>query len=124
MDDAVHLIVPSSPRYAATVRYVAMTMSAMADFDIDRVEDARLAVDEAFNALLSLDTPRIRCVIAPSDGGLHAEFRAVGALRDLPGTETFGWTVLRALVSSVDVTQDGPDVCITLHMHHETLPSP
>ena len=124
MDDAVHLTVPSSPRYAATVRYVAMSISAVAGFDIDRVEDARLAVDEAFNALLSLHTPRIRCVIAPSDGGLNAEFRAVGALSDLPGTGFFGWTVLRALVSSVDVMQDGPDVCITLHMHHEALQSP
>lgn len=124
MDDAVHLIVPSSPRYAGTVRYVAMTVAALAGLDIDRVDDARLAVDEAFNVLLSLDAPRIRCVIASSESGLHAEMRAVGALGDLPGTGTFGWTVLFALVTSVDVMQDGSDACITLHMHHDAAASP
>lgn len=124
MDDAVHLIVPSSSRYAATVRSVAMNAAALAGFDIDRVDDARLAVDEAFNALLSLHAPHIRCVIGSSGTGLHAEFRAVGAPRDLPGAQTFGWTILRALVTSVDVMQDGPDACITLHMRHDALPSP
>lgn len=124
MHDVVHLTVPSSPRYAATVRYVAMNVTAIAGFDVDRVEDARLAVDEVFNALLSLQPPEIRCAIACTDAGFRAALRAVGTADHLLGAQSFGWTVLRALVTTVDITQDGSDACITLTMQHDSVSSP
>lgn len=54
MTGTVRISVPAAPPFAAVVRTVAMTMAAQASLDGERVQDARLLVDEIFNYLLTL----------------------------------------------------------------------
>src|SRR5215213_1639624 len=50
--DVVELDVPAHPAYVAVVRTAAAGLAARADLTLDRIEDLRIAVDEACALLL------------------------------------------------------------------------
>lgn len=94
-------------RNMALARTVAATMAARADLTIDRLEDVRLAVDEAVHQVL-LDAPpdgEVTCRFEVGDDALHIDVAAPTSSGRLPSTDTFAWIVLRALVDAID-----PDV--------------
>jgi serine/threonine-protein kinase RsbW len=102
--ERLELRVPTSPTQLPAVRAMAGDLAMRMDFDLDAVEDLRLAVDEACATLAS---------IALGDNPLTVVFEATrDALRidawvptaegtDLP-RDGFGWAVLHTLVDSVD----------------------
>lgn len=45
------MIVPLDPRYAATLRTVALTVASDEGFSIDEIDDCQLALTEAFSLL-------------------------------------------------------------------------
>lgn len=103
--DAVEVRVPADVLYVSTLRLTAASLAARCDLTIDDIEDLRLAVDEACTLLLPHARP---------DSTLNARFElAVGRLEvetSVPTADTaepdrsgFGWTVLGALASSVEV---------------------
>lgn len=124
MRDVVELSVPSATRYGATLRYIALSMAAHAEFDIDRVEDARLAIDEAFAIMLSLRAPRIRCTLTSSVGTFTAEFSSVGRLEQVPSAGSFARTVLQSLTTSLALTQDGEDVRLGFSLEQQASVAP
>lgn len=114
--DRVLLEVPAATVNMAIVRTVAASVAARADLTLDQIEDVRLAVDEAMahmikqaqvdstiQCLLTCDGPRFDAVlICPTDQ------------TDVPQPEPFSWTVLTALVGSIDMgINDGQ---LTLHI--------
>jgi serine/threonine-protein kinase RsbW len=101
MSDAVTLQIPPSAAYAGVLRYVASTLAAQAKFDIDRVEDARLAVDEALNFMLPHATGSITCIVALDGQALTMQLTTSTNLASLPSTNTFGWIVLQSLTQMV-----------------------
>ncbi|MDQ4091926.1 MAG: hypothetical protein M3143_00420 [Actinomycetota bacterium] len=111
------------------LRLVAADLAVRADFDLDTVEDLRLAVDEAAAELVAvaaadavltctlwLDTVQMKVTVSvPAKPGARVR------------QDSFGWRVLTTLVDEVRVTgepdTDPPVVSITLvkRCHDETV---
>ena len=100
----LELRVPTTPNQLPAVRAMVGDLAMRMDYDLDAVEDLRLAVDEACATLAAIaagDAP-LTVVFETSRAGLNIHAwvpTAQGAdvLRD-----GFGWAVLHTLVDSVD----------------------
>ena len=118
MSDDITLTFPARTQNVRVARTVAAAMAAQAELPIDQLEDVRLAVDEAVSQLvLASDTSEaITCTFTVLDDGLAITVR--GRTRDgqVPSTHTFSWTVLTALVDSVDADSDDHVVGLALRV--------
>ena len=106
--DVVELAVPAHPAYVAVVRTAAAGLAARADLTLDRIEDLRIAVDEACALLLHHrstedsiedDDASIRCLFTLEDDALTVDIS--GPLVPLPDPSAFAWAVLDALVDAL-----------------------
>jgi hypothetical protein len=52
VDGTIELTIPADPRLLRLVRLVASGLASTAGFDVDELDDLRIAVDEAVTALL------------------------------------------------------------------------
>src|SRR4051812_12490562 len=102
--ERLELRVPTSPTQLPAVRAMTGDLAMRMDFDLDAVEDLRLAVDEACATLAAIalgDSP-LTVVFEASRDALRIDAWVPTA----PGTDVprdgFGWTVLHTLVDSVD----------------------
>lgn len=126
--EQLELRLPTSPTHQPAVRAMAADLALRMDFDLDSVEDLRLAVDEACATLSAIGLPdgRLTVVFEASREGLRIDAWVPTAQgTDVP-TDGFGWAVLEALVDSVESgpgTQaaapggdgsDSPVACIVL----------
>lgn len=113
----VSLTFPAETENIAIARTTAAAMAARCDLTIDQVEDVRLAVDEAVSQLI-LVAPgsQITCEFTARTGelGLLAWSNAAVNLRF--DTDSFGWTVMRALVDTLEdaSTPDGPALALRI----------
>ncbi len=99
----VELRMAPDPAQLPIVRAVAADVAMRQDFDLDSIEDLKLAVDEACSTLISLATPNsvlsARFVVV---GDAIQVSTSVGSKRSAPpDRDSFGWRVLSALVDSV-----------------------
>lgn len=104
MSIALHL--PAQPAYAAIARSMAATIAARCELTYDRVEDARLAIDEAFNQVVT-NAPanaEVVCTFVEEVGALEFMVQSRTELEDVLPTNTFSWTVLTALADEVHTT--------------------
>jgi serine/threonine-protein kinase RsbW len=88
----------------ATIRTVAADLAARADFDLDSIDDLRMAVDDLCAMLVR---------VAPADATLRCRFTAhperIVVAADVevedgtepPPTRSFGWRVLECLADEV-----------------------
>jgi serine/threonine-protein kinase RsbW len=114
--DLVQLDVPAHPAYVAVVRTAAAGLAARADLTLDRIEDLRIAVDEACALLLHRGSPdgvvtadpddarSISCVFTLEDDALTVDIS--GPRVTLPDPSAFAWAVLDALVDSLRTGED------------------
>ncbi|KOV81575.1 anti-sigma factor [Nocardia sp. NRRL S-836] len=103
----VELRMAADPTQLSIARAVAADIAMRQDFDLDAIEDLKLAVDETCSTLITL---------AADDAVLSAHFAvdAAGAVRVSakvaakaaagPDEGSFGWRVLTALVDSVETS--------------------
>jgi len=104
--DVVELEVPACAAYIAVVRTAAAGLAARVDLTLDRIEDLRIAVDEACALLVAgtdhgaATTTTLRCVFVLEEPSLTVEVS--GPRTDLPDRSAFAWSVLSALVDSVE----------------------
>jgi serine/threonine-protein kinase RsbW len=105
--DRLELRVPTTPTQLPAVRAMAADLAMRMDYDLDSVEDLRLAVDEAcaILATIALGDEPLTVVFETSRTGLHIEAWVPAK----EGTDVprggFGWTVLETLVDAVDGRQ-------------------
>lgn len=113
--DVVDLSVPASPAYVAVVRTATAGLAARVDITLDRIEDLRIAVDEAC-ALLVRGPERqglrtsdvLHCRFVLHEDSLTIEVR--GPYAPLPEHDSFAWSVLSALVDGLESGYGaGPD---------------
>lgn len=105
------------PENVALARTTAATLAARCDLTIDQVEDVRLAVDEAVSLLIMVaPESSITCEFITSPGEL-----SLVAWSDAPAsaafdTGSFGWTVMTALVDSLEdaSTPAGPALALRI----------
>jgi serine/threonine-protein kinase RsbW len=102
--ERLELRVPSTPTQLPAVRAMAGDLAIRMDYDLDSVEDLRLAVDEACATLASIalgDAP-LTVVFETTRAGLHIDaWVPVAEGTDIP-RDGFGWTVLQTLADNVD----------------------
>ncbi|GAB2591248.1 ATP-binding protein [Kribbella endophytica] len=105
----VRLSIPADSAYIAVPRSVVGNLAARNDFTVDAIDDLRIAVDEACSLLLPQATDGVlECVFAISPPQLTVRTSAAVPAGWMPDTDSFGWTVLTALVESAGAeTVDG-----------------
>lgn len=104
MTDTVTLTFAADTRNAALARTIAAAMAARADLPIDQLEDLRLAVDEAVTQIVSA-APRdadVDCAFRIDGDRVHVQITSSTTATSVPSTTSFSWTVLSALVDSVE----------------------
>ena len=117
LDDVVAVTVPADGGWLGILRTATAGLAARLGFPGDKIEDLRIAVDEACAMLL---------VLTPPEGDLHCRFEIgteeliVGIsarLRPntrLPDPSSFAWRVLGGLTSHVDTVYSADHATIRL----------
>jgi serine/threonine-protein kinase RsbW len=106
--DVVELSVPPLAQYVAVVRAATAGLAARLDLTLDRIEDLRIAVDEACTLLVQAPDARdadgapdhIICVFTHDDTALTVD--VTGPYAELPERTGYAWAVLSALVDSLE----------------------
>ena len=112
----VELRVPADSAYVAVLRSVTAGLAARCDLTLDEIEDLRIAVDEACGLILPLARTGAflitRFELAP---GCLVATAAVDTMQGVAlDRDGFGWTVLDALASVVEVHQQADSLRISL----------
>jgi len=99
----VQLQVPAQADYAALLRGTVATIAARCDLTYDRLEDARLAIDEAFAQILTFADPdaQVTCTFSEAPGALTFSLTTSTSLSSQVPTDSFAWTVLSALADDL-----------------------
>ena len=99
----VELRMAADPTQLSIVRAVAADIAMRQDFDLDSIEDLKLAVDEACSTLIGLAAPAavLSARFVVTDGAVRVATQVVTKRSAPPDRESFGWRVLTALVDSV-----------------------
>ena len=102
--ERLELRVSTTPTQLPAVRAMAADLAMRMDYDLDSVEDLRLAVDEACATLATValgDAP-LTVVFETTRAGLHIDaWVPTAESTDVP-RDGFGWTVLATLVDAVE----------------------
>lgn len=100
----ITLRVPADGSHLVLARAAVSAICAQLDFPVDRLDDVRLAVDEACSLLLADTAPGssldLQMIIRPPST-LDITVTARLRHRWLPPRRSFSWTVLQALVDDV-----------------------
>ncbi len=112
--ERLELRVPITPTQLPAVRAMVGDLAMRMDYDLDAVEDLRLAVDEA-SAILSLvslgDAP-LTVVFETSRAGLHIEAWVPTVEGKEVPRDGFGWAVLATLVDAVQAYRSTQDAVL------------
>jgi len=127
-DPAVTLKVPANGAFVVLIRAAISAMCARLDFTIDRIEDVKLAVDEAAALLLS-DAPdgtELDVRFTPdAPDGIRVEMTAPTTHGRSLQRDSFTWTVLTALVDEVVATVSADrKLTISLAVHRSEAVRP
>jgi serine/threonine-protein kinase RsbW len=117
VSSSIRLRIPASSGWVALARTTAVACCARLDFDVERLEDVRLAVGEVAGMLIAQAVPdgEISGVFTPHDDGrLDIALTTTSRTGTLPRTDTFAWAVLTALVDDVTTTVDAAEVTVVL----------
>lgn len=114
--NAVRLSVPAETGWVALIRSTAVAVASRAGFDIEQLEDVRLAVGEAAGLLAANAEPGTLLDVLFE---VHEESvlvsitgRCEGAV--LPDQDSFAWAVLAALVVDLRAEETSDGVTISL----------
>jgi serine/threonine-protein kinase RsbW len=117
-DPTVSLRVPATGAFVVLIRAAVSAMCARLDFTIDRIEDVKLAVDEAAALLLSdaIAGSDLNIDFTPdAPDGLRVAMTAPTEHGRSLQRDSFTWTVLTALVDEVVATV-APDRRLTVEL--------
>ncbi len=102
--DVVELEVPADAAYVAVVRTATAGLAARLDLTLDRIEDLRIAIDEACTLLIRdhgrSEGEHINCRFSLDESALTCD--VTGPDVELPESTAYGWAVLSALVDSLE----------------------
>lgn len=92
------------------VRNLGATLIARHGATLDEIEDTRIAVDEAFSCALPLASGPLTFTLSAPAGSFRVDIEAPAlADVDVPAHDSFAWTVLSALVTTVTAAIDTAD---------------
>lgn len=123
MTDTVTLTFAADTRNVALARTIAAAMAARADLPIDQLEDLRLAVDEAVTQVLAA-APRdadVACEFRIESHRVHVQIASSTTATSVPSTTSFGWTVLSALVDTVEAHLSDDQLAISFSVSRDLV---
>ncbi len=111
LDELIELRLPAKAEQIPLVRMLTHGVLARADFGLDAIADAKMAVDEACAQLVQLADlgAELTCRFRTSGHGVEVSVSARTRQSGPPSERSFGWHVLTTLAHSVSA-------------HHDTLP--
>lgn len=93
------------PEMVPTLRTIAADVAMRQDFDLDAVEDLRMAVDEACSLLLpSAADGRLTCIFSAARGRVEVSVSVFAASPTLAKDNALGWQLITALATSAQRT--------------------
>ena len=131
--ERLELRVPTTATQLPAVRAMAGDLAIRMDYDLDAVEDLRLAVDEASATLaqIAIGGAPLTVIFETTRAGLHIEaWVPTEADADVP-QDGFGWAILATLVDAVEARRstqaevaggDGSDTPVGLIAMDKYLP--
>ena len=121
----VALNIPAASAYLALARAATAAVCARLDFPVDLLEDTALAVDEAASLLLqdALPDTQLVCSWTPAGEALEIQVSSVSRSGRTPRETTFAWTVLTALVDSVNADFTDGRVTLSLMVRNSGVPA-
>ena len=116
--DFVEVALPADSAYLSVLRTATAGLAARLNFNLDEIEDLRIAVDEACAMLLAqvVAGARLTCRFALTSDSLVAAVSAPTREGQVPARDTFAWTVLSALTDGVETSVDA-DRTVTIELH-------
>ena len=116
--DVVTVRLPADSAYLSVLRTATAGLAARLDFNLDEIEDLRIAIDEACAMLLAQAVPGtdLTCEfeLAGDSMSISVSVLTVDGLE--PSRDTFAWTVLSSLAGDVDA-EVGVDDRVTIVMN-------
>ena len=109
--ERLELRLPTTPTQLPAVRAMAGDLAMRMDYDLDSVEDLRLAVDEACATLVLVaagDSP-LTVVFETTRSGLHIDAWVPTEEGTAVPRDGFGWAVLQTLADAVDAGQSSQE---------------
>jgi serine/threonine-protein kinase RsbW len=108
MNESPHIVVsgPASPETLGVLRNVAASVGARAALPFDRLDELRIAVDEAATLLLGTGTARLSLDIDPSPAAaLRVRLRSDDPVEGWPGdrSTSWGWRVVSELTDEASM---------------------
>jgi len=112
----IQLTVPADATFVALVRSTAAHTAAHANLDMDQIDDLRLAVDEAFALVIGAGDASgdVSLTFSITANGLDVSLTGPRGVQ-APEQGTFAWTILSALVNTVESHISDGQVTITLN---------
>jgi serine/threonine-protein kinase RsbW len=112
----VELRIPADSAYLSVLRTATAGLAARLAFNLDDIEDLRIAVDEACAVVLPQARAEsdLRCTFYLAPASLAVEVSALCDSPRPPHRDGFAWTVLSALTSSLDAGVDGDTLTVRL----------
>lgn len=115
---SIRLTFPANASHLVLARAAVAAVCARLDFPLDRLDDVKLAIDEACAMLLSDAVPdsrlRVSLLLRPKNE-VSIAITATTRHGRTPKKHSFSWTVLSALVDSVEAAvADSTDVTIRM----------
>jgi serine/threonine-protein kinase RsbW len=93
------------PQVVPTLRTIAADIAMRQDFDLDAIEDLRMAIDEACSLLLpSASDGMLTCVFTATLGRVEISVSVLTDSATLTEDNALGWQLLSALTTSAKRT--------------------
>ena len=122
LEEPVELRLPAMAEQIPLVRMLTHGVVSRADFGLDAIADAKMAVDEACAQLVQLAElgTQLHCRFVQAVDGLHVVVSTRSTDPRPPSDRTFGWHVLTTLSRSVtahcDVLPGGGAGIVTIEL--------
>ncbi|GAA4610255.1 anti-sigma regulatory factor [Actinoallomurus liliacearum] len=116
--DVVTVRLPADSAYLSVLRTATAGLAARLDFNLDEIEDLRIAIDEACAMLLAQAVPGtdLTCEFELTDDAMSISVSVLTVDGLEPSRDTFAWTVLSSLAGDVDA-KVGVDDRVTIVMN-------
>jgi serine/threonine-protein kinase RsbW len=95
---------PADSAYLSVLRTATAGLAARLDFNLDEIEDLRIAIDEACAMLLAQAVPGtdLTCEFELAGDAMSIAVSVLTVDGRQPSRDTFAWTVLSSLADDVD----------------------
>lgn len=102
--DVVRLSVPASLEYLRIVRLTASGVASRLGFDVDTIENLRIAVDELASTVVDTDAGgTLEITFSGANGGFHMEGQAPVAPDAHVGVDELSAQILKAVCDDYDL---------------------